>query len=140
MAHSTFDDNVFEKFRKRLEEEMARKDSTPQSAVQFKSSRAELFNELYSLYEQSYKKNVWDDYRKWLARNRFRHNQQRALEFKKTKDFRKPITVRSFCSFWFGFLKTDDLYYLLSVARDKTRRGENLNKWLFWAIKSNSVV
>lgn len=100
-----------------------------------RSQRAELFKELYGYYERCYKKNTWADYRSWLARNRYKHSQARTEEFKKSKDFRKPIEISSFCSYWLGFLKTEDLYYLISIARDKENRGENFNKWLFWAIK-----
>lgn len=136
---SSFNDNPFEKFLERLGKEIKRSEKdTPipeYEPKRFRSKRAELFNELYSLYEISYKRNTWKIYRSWLARNRFKHSQAKLNEFKKTKLFRKPISVKSFCSYWFGFLKTNDLYYLLSIARDKINRKENLNSWLFWAIK-----
>lgn len=100
-----------------------------------RSQRAELFKELYGYYEKSYKKNQLVDYRMWLSSNRYKHNDTRLEQFKKTPYFRKKIEISSFCSYWFGFLKTEDLYYLISVAKDKDNRGENFNKWLFWAIR-----
>ena len=100
-----------------------------------RSQRAELFKELYGHYESSYKKSTWTEYRKWLGRNKFKHSTARTAEFRKSKEFRKPIEIKSFCSYWLGFLKTEDLYYLISIAKDKENRGENFNKWLFWAIK-----
>lgn len=102
----------------------------------FRSERAELFNELYGFYERSYKKNSWNAYREWLKTNKFKHTSERVEQYKKDPSFRKQITVKSFCSFWFGFMKTQDLYYLISIAKDKENRGENFNRWLFWAIKN----
>ncbi len=100
-----------------------------------RSERAELFKELYGFYERSYKKNTWSDYLAWLRRNRFRHSSERVVQYEKDKSYRKIIPVSSFCSYWFGFLKTSDLYYLISVVRDMEHRGMNVNRWLFWAIK-----
>lgn len=102
----------------------------------FRSERSELFNELYSYYEKSYRKNCWSDYITWLKKNKFKHSKEKIAEFKKSKDFRKKISIKSFCSFWLSFVKTNDLYYLISIAKDKDQRGENFNKWLFWAIKN----
>lgn len=133
---TTFNENPFSKFRERLDAELNRADSAEKvEGVKFRSNRAELFNELYSLYEKSYKKNMWDEYRQWLRKNRFKHTTYTLEQFKKSSAYRKQIPVGSFCSFWFGFLTTSDLCYLISVAKDKDKRGENLNKWLFWSIK-----
>lgn len=105
----------------------------------FRCERSELFNELYSYYEKSYKKNSWSSYIAWLKKNRFKHSKEKIAEFKRDKSFRKQIPVSSFCSFWLSFMKTDDLYYLVSIAKDKDNRGENFNKWLFWAIKPQEI-
>ena len=132
-------------FKKAIEQAKARLEGTQNPVMyrlsdRIKSHRAELFKELYSYYELSYKKNAWSDYKRWLGKNRFKHSPVKVAEFRKSKEFRKPIDISSFCSYWFGFLKTEDLYYLISIARDKHNRGENFNKWLFWSIKPNSVV
>lgn len=105
------------------------------SKPKFRSQRNELFNELYSHYEKSYKKNTWSAYIQWLKQNKFKHSNLMVEKYKKDKSFRKQITEKSFCSFWFSFLKTEDIYYLNSIARDKDNRGENFNRWLFWSIK-----
>lgn len=104
----------------------------------FRSERNSIFNELYSYYEKSYKKNTWQEYLSWLKANKIKHTREHVEMFKKTPTFRKQITVKSFCSFWLGFMKTQDLYYLVSIAKDKENRGENFNKWLFWAIKDQN--
>jgi hypothetical protein len=133
--------NPFNKFKLQIQEavERGREESLHENTAKCKSQRAELFKELYSYYEKSYKQNTWTDYRRWLGRNKFKHSPQRIAEFKKSNDYRKKIAVKSFCSYWFSFLKTSDLYYLISVVKDKDSRGENVNKWLFWSIK-NSVL
>lgn len=112
-------------------------ESTP---PKFRSERNSIFNELYSHYEKSYKKNTWASYISWLKANRLKHSREQVEKFKKSSAFRKQITVKSFCSFWLGWMSTQDLYYLVSIARDKENRGENFNKWLFWAIKHKDVV
>lgn len=111
-------------------------------AAEPKSERAALFADLYAVYERSYKQNSWDAYKAWLRSKRLRHSPERVAQYAKDPTFRKPVTVKSFCSYWFGFLKTQDLYYVLSVARDMERRGQNVNKWLFYSIKpkKESVV
>jgi hypothetical protein len=102
-----------------------------------RSERSALFTELYGYYQKSYKKNCWLDYLAWLKKNRLKHSKDTVEQYKKDKTFRKMITIKSFCSFWFGHIPTQDLYYLTSIAKDKDRRGENFNRWLFWAIKHN---
>ena len=139
---ATFDDNALqrslERFRKLLDSEIADRNLPAPPEVdknRFKSYRAELLNGIYTQYEISYKKNTWSDYRRWLAKNRFKHSSQKMEEFKKSKDFHPKISVKSFCSYWLGFLKNNDLHFILSIGKDMNRRGSNFNKWLFWAIK-----
>lgn len=101
-----------------------------------RSQRAELFGELYAHYEKGYKKDMWMIYGSWLKKNRYKHSKERMAEFQKSKLFRKKIPVKTFCSYWLGHIKTDDIYYLISIAKDKEHRRENFNRWLFWSIKS----
>lgn len=99
----------------------------------FKSQRAELFNDLYSFYEKDYKKQKWKEYISWLKKNRKKHTKEAIAEFRLVSY--PKISIRSFCSFWLGHIPTDDLYYLVSIARDCDNRGISFNKWLFWALK-----
>lgn len=123
-------DNPFARFKLAIEQEkqVAQK-------PRFKSERAELFNELYGHYSKCYRKDTWEAYKKWLQKNKLKHTAENTAKFKKSPDYRKKITIKSFCSFWLGFVATNDLYYLISIAKDKEARGENFNKWLFWALK-----
>lgn len=104
------------------------------SGKKFRSERNEQFFELYNHYAKSYKKNMWVNYIGWLKQNRFKHSKERVAQYKKIAY--PIINEKSFCSYWFGFMKTNDLYFLNSICRDKENRGENVNKWLFWAIKN----
>lgn len=128
-------ENPFVSFRDALE---AKKAEIPQP--KFRSERAELLNELYTYYEKSYKQNTWVLYREWLKKNKFKHSTEKVAEYKKDKSYVKIIPIKRFCSYWFNFLKTEDLYYLISIAKDKEKRGENFNRWVFWAIKKQTVV
>lgn len=102
---------------------------------QFRSQRNELFNELYKFYEKSWRKNTWTNYIKWLKINKLENNKINREKFSKSKMFFPKDTEKKFCSFRLGFMPTKDLYYILSIAKDMDNRGENFNKWLFWAIK-----
>ena len=99
----------------------------------FRSERNELFNQLYAFYEKSWKKNMWIDYIAWLKKNHFKHSKEKVLAYKKVAY--PKISEKSFCSYWLGHIPTNDLYYLVSIAKDKDNRGENFNRWLFWALK-----
>lgn len=78
-----------------------------------KSERSELMEQLYNFYLQD--KEILD---------------------KKSKIVRKPISIKSFVSFWLSHIPTRDLYYLISIAKDKQARGQSFNKWLFWSLKN----
>ena len=104
------------------------------SGKKFRSERNEQFFELYGHYAKSYKKNMWANYISWLKQNKFKHSKEKVEQFKKISY--PLISEKSFCSYWLGFIKTKDLYFLNSIARDKEQRNENFNKWLFWAIKN----
>lgn len=101
------------------------------------SQRSELFRQLYEFYEKGYKKNTWHDYLSWIRETKKPNNKETQNEFRKTKLFHKQIDIRSFCSFWLGHIPTEDLWYLLSIAKDMDKRNQNFCKWLFWALKAN---
>lgn len=103
----------------------------------FRSERNALFNELYKYYDKSWRKNMWSDYISWLKKNKYKHSKENVALYKK-KAFPK-ISEKSFCSYWLSFMKTNDLYYLISIAKDKDQRGENFNKWLFWSLKDREL-
>lgn len=97
------------------------------------NQRQELFAELYNYYEKDYKRQAWKGYVAWLKQNRFKHTKLTVEDYKKNAF--KKITVKSFVSYWLGFIPTQDLWYLVSIAKDMDNRGQSFNRWLFWAIK-----
>lgn len=101
----------------------------------FRSERSEVFAELYKYYENDWKVQTWKNYITYLKQNKKKDtNEQREL-FKKSDLYFKKISVKSFCSFWLSFLTTDELYFILSIAKDKLNRKESFNKWLFYSLK-----
>ena len=102
-----------------------------------KSSRNEFMAQIHQFYLDD--KFISDrlNYAKWLRRNKLKPCQENIDKWKKTSgEFRKPITPASLASFWLAHIPTTDLYYLISIAKDKKNRKESFNKWLFWAIKA----
>jgi len=97
------------------------------------SQRSELLGQIYEYYKISYKKNTWHDYLVWLGKRK--NTPQLIEEFKKSKAYHKQIDVGSFCSFWLCHIPTEDLWYLLSIAKDMDKRNQNFNRWLFWSLR-----
>jgi len=117
-----------------LQEALEQKRKDIEVIPKFKSQRAELLCELYSYYEKDYKIQAWKSYIQWLKANRMKHTIINLQEYKKVAY--PKITVKSFCSFWVSHIPTNDLYYLISIARDYSNRGQSFNKWLFFALKA----
>lgn len=101
---------------------------------QMRSERADLLKQLYEFYEKDYKIQTWKDYVRWLKNERRKHGKETVAEYRKIAY--KRISVKSFCSYWLSHIPTRDLYYLLSIARDKSNRNESFNRWLFHNLKS----
>lgn len=103
---------------------------------QVKSQRAELMQQIHEFYL----KDKWVNDRKlcakWLSRKKMKPTKENVEIWKKeSKEFRKPITAKSLASFWLCHIPTHDLYYIVSIAKDKKERGESFNRWMFWSIK-----
>lgn len=103
------------------------------------------FNELYSLYTSVTQKELrrienWKRYILWLKAHKIKHSKESVQKFRKTKSVSKlyikgasfisELDVRGF-AVKISHIKTDQLYYCLSIARDKDHRGEPINAWLF---------
>lgn len=103
------------------------------------------FNEFFGLYNSITQKNLrrkenWRRYILWLKAHRIKHTPESVVKFKKTKSSSKlyihgmnhidELDVRGF-AVKISHIKTHDLYYCLSIARDKDHRGEPINAWLF---------
>lgn len=102
-----------------------------------KSQRNDLMNQIYSFYltdqERVHnKKYRLKLYQVWLKENKYRHTMERALEFKKTKTYKntKGFTPKTMACFFLSHVKTKDLFYVLSVAKDKYMRNESVGMYI----------
>lgn len=116
-----------------LQELISQKKAENLFKKEFKSQRAELLSQLYFIYELDFKKQTWKNYIKWLRSNGREHCSLNVIEYKKI--MYKKITVASFCSFWLSHIPTEDLFYLVSIAKDMQNRNQSFNKWLFYNLK-----
>lgn len=103
------------------------------------------FNELYSLYTSVTQRKLrrienWRRYVLWLKSHRIKHTPDSVAKFRKTKKGSKLfIQGLNFIDEWgvstfaikISHIKNHDLYYTLSIARDKDHRGESIGAWLF---------
>lgn len=122
-------------------EQMKQRGSFQEPDKKFLSQRNEFMKELHEAYLQDKYNLDKLNYVRWLKRNKFSPSTENIARWKKgSGEFRTPITPKSFASFWLAHIPTHDLYYLVSIARDKQNRKESFNKWLFWALKNQSVV
>lgn len=98
-----------------------------------RSQRAELLGQIYEIYEQDYKKQKWLEYLAWLKANKYQHSAKTVAQYKKISY--PKISISSFCSYWLSPIPTDDLFYILSEAKDIRNRNGSFNKWLFYNLK-----
>ena len=102
-----------------------------------KSQRNDLMNQIYSFYftdqERIHnKKYRWKLYVKWLKENKKRNNDESVKEFKKTKIFKntKGFTPKTMASFFLAHVTTPQLWYVLSVVKDKFMRNESVGMYI----------
>ena len=107
------------------------------------SKRNDLMNQIYSFYgtEQEIilmKKYRWKLYVKWLKENKIKHTKESVALFKKTKEYRttKGFSPKTMASFFLAHVKTPDLFYVLSVAKDKFFRKESVGAYIKSLAKS----
>lgn len=96
------------------------------------SKRAEIIKELYRLYEEdkiNRKKDNWKRFVTYLKSTGKRDSETNRQDFKKSREFIKEVTVGTFC-FFLSHIKTQDLPTMLSVAKDKRARKENVGAFI----------
>lgn len=93
------------------------------------SERADVLSQIYSIYRESTKIVNWKRYIKWLKENRFKNSSLKIAEFKKVKAHLNTRSEKSF-AIMLSHVPTHDLYYILSVGKDKCNRNENFSGWL----------
>ena len=105
--------------------------------VTAKSQRNDLMNQIYSFYltdqERVHnKKYRWKLYVQWLKENKYPSSNTKMLEFKKTKTYKntKGFTPKTMACFFLSHVTTKDLFYVLSVAKDKFMRNESVGAYI----------
>lgn len=107
-------------------------------APTIKSRRNEMMKEIHEFYTKDKLRTDKINCYRWLRRNKLKVTKENVERWKKTSgEMRKEISPATLASFWLSHIPTNDLPYIISIARDMERRKENFNKWLFWAIKAN---
>lgn len=99
------------------------------------TERNDLFKQIYSFYNtgQEYthrKKANWKRYVAYLKQNKIKDCKEEQVKFKKNKLFLKPMSERSMACFWLAHIPTKDLYYILSVTKDRSFRNEPVGAYL----------
>lgn len=101
----------------------------------FRSQRAELLGELYEGYKKDNKIQNWKNYISWLKKNHIKHSRDSISKFKKEKEYFKQMPIKTF-AFFISHIPSNDLFYLVSIMKDKLNRKESFCKWLFYALKT----
>ena len=99
------------------------------------SERSEVIGKIYELYTSGTEKELrrkenWKRYVQWLKANRRKHDNHAVSDFKKNKAFLRELDIKKFCYFT-SHLKLDDLYYVLSICKDKVNRSESIGVYLY---------
>jgi len=98
------------------------------------SQRNDILRQIYSFYDSDRevfltKKKNWKRYIEFLKENKIKDSKENQERFKKSKKFIKkmsPSTVAYFVS----HIPTNDLYYVLSVVKDKSFRNESVGAYI----------
>jgi len=108
------------------------------------NQRQSLIKELYEVYELENKVENYCRYLYWLKKNKKVKNSETVKEFQKEKlpidkKYIKPNTP-SYFAIRLSHIKTEDLYYLISMKNDYKNRNKYqrsaFTKWLFFSIKA----
>ena len=98
------------------------------------SQRNDILRQIYSFYDSDRevfltKNKNWKRYIEFLKENKLKDTKENQDRFKKSKKFIKkmsPSTVAYFVS----HIPTNDLYYILSVVKDKSFRNESVGAYI----------
>lgn len=98
------------------------------------SQRAELIKEIYAVYTSDdqrifRKKANWKRYCEWCKENKTGNSLEAQKKFSKSKHFIKEHNIKTFCVF-LAPMKTPDLFYIASVAKDMANRKQNFSGFI----------
>ena len=102
------------------------------------NQRQTLIKELYEVYELENKVENYIRYKHWLKKNKGTPEEFKKAKLPIDKKYIKPNTP-SFFAIRLSHIKTEDLYYLISMKNDYKNRNKYkrsaFTKWLFYSIK-----
>jgi Mg/Co/Ni transporter MgtE len=98
------------------------------------SQRNDILRQIYSFYDSDRevfltKKKNWKRYIEFLKENKIKDSKENQERFKKSKKFIKKMSS-STVAYFVSHIPTNDLYYILSVVKDKSFRNESVGAYI----------
>ena len=98
------------------------------------SKRNDILRQIYSFYDSDRevfltKKKNWKRYIEFLKENKLKDTKENQDRFKKSKKFIKKMSS-STVAYFVSHIPTNDLYYVLSVVKDKSFRNESVGAYI----------
>jgi Mg/Co/Ni transporter MgtE len=98
------------------------------------SQRNDILRQIYSFYDSDRevfltKKKNWKRYIEFLKENKIKDSKENQERFKKSKKFIKKMSS-STVAYFVSHIPTNDLYYVLSVVKDKSFRNESVGAYI----------
>lgn len=98
------------------------------------SQRNDILRQIYSFYDSDRevfltKKKNWKRYIEFLKENKIKDSKENQDRFKKSKKFIKKMSS-STVAYFVSHIPTNDLYYVLSVVKDKSFRNESVGAYI----------
>ena len=98
------------------------------------SQRNDILRQIYSFYDSERevfltKKKNWKRYIEFLKENKLKDTKENQDRFKKSKKFIKKMSS-STVAYFVSHIPTNDLYYILSVVKDKSFRNESVGAYI----------
>jgi|LSQX01.1.fsa_nt_gb Mg/Co/Ni transporter MgtE len=98
------------------------------------SQRNDILRQIYSFYDSDRevfltKKKNWKRYIEFLKENKLKDTKENQDRFKKSKKFIKKMSS-STVAYFVSHIPTNDLYYVLSVVKDKSFRNESVGAYI----------
>ena len=96
--------------------------------------RNDILKQIYAFYDTQQeviltKKANWKRYIETLKKQKVKDSQEQQRTFKKSKLFIRKMTPSSM-AFFLSHIPTTDLWYILSVAKDKSFRNESVGAYI----------
>ena len=98
------------------------------------SQRNDILRQIYSFYDSDRevfltKKKNWKRYIEFLKENKIKDSKENQERFKRSKKFIKKMSS-STVAYFVSHIPTNDLYYVLSVVKDKSFRNESVGAYI----------